>query len=577
MLRYLKVSNFALIEQAEIEFVHGFNVLTGETGAGKSLLVDALNVVLGGRSSLEMIRSGSEQLRVEAIFEPRYLGQLCRFLEEQAIPLEEDGSLLICRTISRQGKNTSLVNGTHAPLSTLRLLGSLLLDMHGQHENQALLRQDSYLALLDGSQVAVRTVLTSYRQLFDQWRQTGDHIEKLEQDERQRAQRLDMLQWQIAEIEAAKLKDGEEEELDAKIRLLANAEKISGLIGAVWQSLAEGDEQQKSILDTLKSCRRQLEQAARFDTALRGHAEQLEQLIVQLDELTPELHDYLEGIEADPAALAYLQERMDLIYRLKQKYGNSVAEVKAYEQSARKELGELNQYDERLLELKQRMGKQEAELLAEAGKLHDLRTKAAKRLASQVESHLQDLGMPGARFLIRVEQQDRFSVTGTDQVRFEFTANPGEELRSLAKVASGGELSRVALAIKTVCAGNDEAQMMVFDEIDAGVGGQTARRVGEKIARVATDKQVLCITHLPQIAALADRHIHIEKQVAAQRSQTFVRVLSEEERLQELARMIGGEPVTVVGRKNAEEMVMAAADYKKGLNSDGGQCHEKKQ
>ena len=562
MLLYLRVSNFALIEQAEIEFSQGFNVLTGETGAGKSMVVDALSLVLGGRSSLEMIRNGSEQLRVEAIFEPLYTPELCRLLEDQAIPTEEDGRLLISRTISRQGKNAVLVNGTHTPLSTLRLLGSQLLDMHGQHENQSLLRPESYLSLLDGTSVAATELLQQYQGVFGQWQQTGLHIARLDQDERQRAQRLDLLQWQIREIEAANLKAGEEEELDNRIRLLANAEKISSLVGAAWASLSEGDEQRKSIVDTLKSCRRQLEQAARFDPALSEQAAQLTPLIVQLDELAPELRDYLDGIEPDPAALARSQERMDLIFRLKQKYGNSVAEVLQYAQSAGEELNELNQHDERLAQWKKKHLEQENELHRLAQKLHGVRQEAAKRLAGSVERHLQDLGMPGGKFSIRVEPQERFSAHGMDQVRFEFSANPGEEMRPLGKVASGGELSRVALAIKTVCAGNDGAQMMVFDEIDAGVGGQTARRVGEKIAGVATGKQVLCITHLPQIAAMADRHVHIEKKVLGERTQTFVRTLPAEERLQELARMIGGEPITAAGIKNAAEMVQASTNFK---------------
>ena len=565
MLQLLKVFNFALIEQAEIEFDNGFNVLTGETGAGKSMVVDALNVVLGGRSSVEMLRSGCEQFRIDAVFALQAHEPLRALLEEQAIPQEEDGLLFLSRSVSRQGKNTVLVNGTPAPLSLLRTIGSMLLDMHGQHENQALLRPESYLGLLDGSDSAIAPLLADYQLAFADWRKTRDKIAELNRDERERAQRIDMLQWQVGEIEAARLKLPEETELPQQISLLAHAEKISATVGAAWAGLSDGDGRSKGAIAILQECRRQLEVAARFDATLGQYAEQIAQIVVLLDDMAPELRNYLDQVEYDPVKLSRLQERMDLIYRLKQKYGGSLVEVLAYAQAARDEMNELVCHDDVLREMQKKLQQQESELKIKALALGSQRAVSAAAMGRSVEAHLQELGMPGGKFVVQLTNGESFTANGCDSIQFAFSANPGEELRPLAKVASGGELSRVALAIKTVCSRNDGAQVMVFDEIDAGVGGHTARKVAENIARVAWKKQVLCITHLPQIASMADRHIHIEKKPVAERTQTFVRVLPETQRLQELARMIGGDPITAAGLDNAAEMVRTAAVFKQTI------------
>ena len=565
MLQLLKVFNFALIEQAEIEFDNGFNVLTGETGAGKSMVVDALNVVLGGRSSVEMLRSGCEQFRIDAVFALQAHEPLRALLEEQAIPQEEDGLLFLSRSVSRQGKNTVLVNGTPAPLSLLRTIGSMLLDMHGQHENQALLRPESYLGLLDGSDSAIAPLLADYQLAFADWRKTRDKIAELNRDDRERAQRIDMLQWQVGEIEAARLKLPEETELPQQISLLAHAEKISATVGAAWAGLSDGDGRSKGAIAILQECRRQLDVAARFDATLGQYAEQIAQIVVLLDDMAPELRNYLDQVEYDPVKLSRLQERMDLIYRLKQKYGGSLVEVLAYAQAARDEMNELVCHDDVLREMQKKLQQQESELKIKALALGSQRAVSAAAMGRSVEAHLQELGMPGGKFVVQLTNGESFTANGCDSIQFAFSANPGEELRPLAKVASGGELSRVALAIKTVCSRNDGAQVMVFDEIDAGVGGHTARKVAENIARVAWKKQVLCITHLPQIASMADRHIHIEKKPVAERTQTFVRVLPETQRLQELARMIGGDPITAAGLDNAAEMVRTAAVFKQTI------------
>ena len=562
MLQILKVFNFALIEQTEIEFSEGFNVLTGETGAGKSIIIDALSVVLGGRSSIEMIRSGSEQFRLEAVFDLQQHSQVLALLTEQAIPVEEDGLMYISRSVSRQGKNTVLLNGTHAPLSLLRVIGDMLLDMHGQHENQALLRPESYTELLDGSDSKISTLLALYRGCYEAWRRTAEKIATVDKDERQRLQRLEMLKWQTEEIEAAKLRESEEDELQRQISLLTNAEKISASVGNAWSLLSDEGSEDKGAVDLLQECRRNLESAGRFDDSLLVYARQIAELVVQLEDIVPGLRDYLDQVEYDPLKLAQCQERMDLIYRLKQKYGISVSEVIAYGRNAQIEMAEHERHDEILQELRRLLAQQTQELEQHANNLTNRRILSAEGMSRAVEAHLKDLGMPGGRFSVRVVSAEHYAASGRDTVRFEFSANPGEELRLLSKVASGGELSRVALAIKTVCARNDGAQVMVFDEIDSGVGGHTARKVAEKIGQVALQKQVLCITHLPQIASMADCHIHIEKRAVDNRTQTFVKRLSTEERLVELARMIGGDPITKAGLENAAEMVQTAMALK---------------
>lgn len=571
MLQLLKVANFALIEQAEIEFSGGFNVLTGETGAGKSIVVDALSVALGGRASVDMVRSGSEGFRVEVVFELPAQSPVAELLRSQDIDLEEDGQLLISRSVTRQGKNTVLMNGRHMPLSVLRQAGDMLLDMHGQHENQALLRPEFHIELLDASAAEVHAAADEYRQAYEAWRQTAKKLAAVDQDARQRAQRADMLRWQADEIAAAKLKADEDAELSRQISLLTHAEKLSVAVGAAWTTLDGGDGRVKGVLDSLQECRRQLEGAVRFDEALAVWVDQLTEALTPLSDVSAGLRDYLERIEYDPAKLARLQERMDLIYRLKQKYGASVDEVIAYGREAAKELGELDHHAETLQELRQQLSRQEAALGKLADSLHERRLRAAAGMETGIGEQLRDLGMPGGRFAVKVLKQEQFAPNGRDTVLLEFSANPGEELRPLVKVASGGELSRVALALKTVCARKDDVDVMVFDEIDAGVGGSTARKVAEKIAWLSRQRQILCITHLPQIACMADRHIHIEKETVGERTRTLVQVLAEPERLDELARMIGGEPITRAGLDNAADLIKTAETMKNEWRKTNGQ------
>lgn len=561
MLKTLTVNNFALIEHAGIEFAGGLNILTGETGAGKSILVDALSTALGSRASSEAIRSGSDNFRVEAVFSVTDNPKLSALLEDQGISLEDD-TLIISRQLSRQGKSVILVNGCHVTQGMLRQIGDELVDMHGQHEHQALLRSETHLSLVDAHLPASREKLENYRRLFARWSDLGAALARSETDSRQRAQRLDMLAWQTQEIAAAGLKADEEEELEQDIRVLGNAEKIMSAATRAYALLNEGAKGQAGALAALGESRRELETAARFDPSLEPKLAAVTEAVYQLEDAAAELRDYCENLEFNPARLAKLQDRMDTIHKLKKKYGATVAEVLAYHQQAVAELAEINNYEERIADLTKQRAAVEKELAAVADELDDLRQQAAADLAEKVCGHLANLAMPKARLVIEVRRLPRFTANGINEVNVLFSANPGEEAKTVAKVASGGELSRLALAIKTVTAGRASVGTMIFDEIDAGIGGQTAQMVAEKVAMVACDKQVLCITHLAQIAAMADHHLIVEKKVAGERTTTVIKILDPEEQLAEVTRMIAGDNAGKAARDNAAEMIVAAKSNK---------------
>ncbi len=562
MLKNLTVTNFALIEQASVEFVGGLNILTGETGAGKSILVDALSTLLGGRAERDAIRSGCDSFRVEAVFDVAANANVRAILDDQGIPVDDGATLIISRYLSRQGKTAILANGCHVTVGMLRQLGGELVDLHGQHEHQALLRPEAHLAMVDSFLPGGREKLDRYRGLYAAWSELGAALARSETDSRERAQRLDMLTWQTKEIAAAALKDGEEEDIDREIRLLSNAEKIIGAVGRAYGLLSEGGKGSGGALSDLAESRKELEYAARFDTALAAKLETISDALYQLEDVAAELRDYRENIDFDPGRLAKLQERMDTIHNLKRKYGATIADILEYCRKATDELADITNYEERLAALGAQLATAEKELALAADGLDRLRRAAATELAGKVRGHLVDLGMPQAALVIDVRTVQRYTPTGANEVTVLFSANPGEEAKPLAKVASGGELSRIALAFKTVAASAGGVGTMIFDEVDTGIGGQTARMVAEKIALVAGDKQVLCVTHLPQVAAMADRHLAVEKKVNVDRTITVVKILDDAAHLQEVTRMISGDNLTRAALDNAAEMITSAQSRK---------------
>lgn len=569
MLKSLTVWNFALLEHVQVEFQPGLNILTGETGAGKSILIDSLGAVLGARMSADMVRSGCDWLRVEAVFslEDESLG-LHELLTQQAID-DSDKELIITRQLTRAGRSTALVNGCHVTLAVLRQIGAYLVDIHGQNENLALLKEENQFHLLDGYDPDVSEALAAYECVYREWREKKKAYAEKQQASREYAQRLDMLHWQDKEISEANLRPGEDEQLEADIRKLSHAEKIVGSVEESYQLLEGGGGNGLGVLPALSQVKKDLEEIGRFDDALQNAQKMVEEAYISLQEASYELRDYGESVEFSPERLNQLQSRMDVIYRLCKKYGATLEDVLAHQAKVEQELTEIENYDEDIAALEKEIAALEEKLGRKAAELTRLRTAAANDLSSAIEEQLFALGMPKARFHIRVEQAEDYGANGRDDVAMFFSANPGEEEKPLQKVASGGELSRIALAIKTVASSRDSSvPSMVFDEIDTGIGGRTAQMVAERIALVAQYKQVLCITHLPQIACMADAHLYISKRTVEGTTATQIRPLSERERISEIARMASGADMTTASLDNAREMVSHAKMKKDAFKRD---------
>ena len=569
MLKSLTVWNFALLEHVQVEFQPGLNILTGETGAGKSILIDSLGAVLGARMSADMVRSGCDWLRVEAVFslEDESLG-LHELLTQQAID-DSDKELIITRQLTRAGRSTALVNGCHVTLAVLRQIGAYLVDIHGQNENLALLKEENQFHLLDGYDPDVAEALAAYECVYREWREKKKAYAEKQQASREYAQRLDMLHWQDKEISEANLRPGEDEQLEADIRKLSHAEKIVGSVEESYQLLEGGGGNGLGVLPALSQVKKDLEEIGRFDDALQNAQKMVEEAYISLQEASYELRDYGESVEFSPERLDQLQSRMDVIYRLCKKYGATLGDVLAHQAKVEQELTEIENYDEDIAALEKEIAALEEKLGRKAAELTRLRTAAANNLSSAIKEQLFALGMPKARFHIRVEQAEDYGANGRDDVAMFFSANPGEAEKPLQKVASGGELSRIALAIKTVASSRDSSvPSMVFDEIDTGIGGRTAQMVAERIALVAQYKQVLCITHLPQIACMADAHLYISKRTVEGTTATQIRPLSERERISEIARMASGADMTTASLDNAREMVSHAKMKKDAFKRD---------
>lgn len=554
MLKTLTVWNFALIEYIQVEFSAGLNILTGETGAGKSILIDAVGLILGERASADSIRSGSDWLRVEGVFNINNNFAISSFIQENGLMSEGD-DLIISRQITRSGKNIIRINGCQVTRTILRNLAGFLIDIHGQHENQALLRLDNQLALLDNYSESGKASLKAYQEKFSLWQQAVAELVKNTADSRTYEQRIDMLKWQVDEIANANLVSGEDEALEAQIKVLANAEKISNSVQRSYDLLENGVKGSGGILAMLVDVKKNIEVAARYDEKIASWLTILADVSCQLQECSYEIRDYGESLDYSPTKLNRLQERMDVIYKLRKKYGATIDEVLAHHDRAKQELADIENYDERIVKLKEAVEQAERELSSVAENLTRERQHAAKELSAAICQHLYSLGMPNAQFYIAIEPLNKPTGHGNDNVQMMFSANLGEVPRSMQKVASGGELSRIALAIKAVGAARDSVDVMIFDEIDTGIGGRTAQMVAERIAMVAVHRQVLCITHLPQIACMADSHLYISKTVSDNKTVTMIKRLSTSEQLNELARMFSGMDLTAASLDNALEML----------------------
>ena len=564
MLKTLSVRNFALIENVNVEFDEGLNILTGETGAGKSILIDALGVVLGGRASTQYIRNGCDDLKVEAVFLIESTDKVKNILSELEIE-NEDEELIISRKIARNGKNAIIVNGSHITLASLKRIGNALIDVHGQNENLALLKEGTPYALVDNSSDEIVVALAEYQKLYRLWISQQKALENKKKSAAENDQRLDMLRWQENEIAEAKLTVGEEEELESEFKRLSNAEKI---VGNVEEScrLLDGDDG-FSVLTALATISKNLDDIQRYDHSLDDVRKMLEEADLNLHEAYHEIHSYGEQFEFSPGRIDELQERLELIHRLKKKYGATIEEILERHEKIKQELSSIENFDSDIEAMQQRIIKVKAQAIKRAEVLTKARQKSAKNLSLEIETELRQLGMKKAKFIIAVNPLEELSLKGSDDVDMLFSANAGEEVQPLSKVASGGELSRLALAIKAIDAERDDsAATMVFDEIDTGLGGLTANAVAECISKVAKYKQVLCITHLAQIASMADVHISIDKQVIDERTSTAVYRLNDFDRIKEIARMASGIDATPASIENAKAMIKRAAKKKRILN-----------
>ena len=562
MLKTLTVWNFALLEHIQIDFGTGLNIITGETGAGKSILIDALGAILGYKVSAESIRTGCDWLRVEAVFQLENQPDLKAMLCEQAIDMEDD-ELIITRQVSANGRSSILVNGCHITLAVLKKIGSCLIDIHGQNENLALLKEANQYDLLDHSDVAILDAFLAYSTAYKEWSAKKQELEEKKLSAREHAQRMDMLRWQEKEIKDAELKEGEDEQLENDIRRLSHAEKIASYVEESYRLMDSSSKNGLGVLAALSEIKKNLESMSRFDDSLENSRKMLEDAYVSLQEVSYELRDYGESMEFQPQKLDELQKRMDAIYKLQKKYGASVKDILEYHKKICQELEEIENSDEDIAAMEKAVSALEAALRENASILTNMRKTGAKRLSAKIEEQLMELGMPKAHLSMEVEPLEKYTSNGADQLLVRFSANPGEVPKPLAKVVSGGELSRIALAFKTISAARQDAvPSMVFDEIDTGIGGRTAQMVAERIALVAKYKQVFCITHLPQIACMADAHLYIAKNSENNATYTRVKRLTDTERINEIARMASGADATAISLDNAREMILHA-DMKK--------------
>ena len=560
MLELLHIENIAVIEQADIQFRPGFNALTGETGAGKSIVIDAMGAVLGGRTSRELIRTGADKAFVSAEFSnvPANLPGL----EENGVSPDEDGSLLLQREIGSDGKNVCRANGRPITVAQLRQIGTDLLNIHGQHDGQQLLDEEQHGAYLDRFGKTEST-LAVYRQEYSAMADLKAQIRALQMDEAEKARRVDSLRFQIDELERAELVPGEEEELTARRNILRNGEKyLSALSGADY-CLSGGDESEGAVA--------QLREAEDAMAGIRTLGDDLAELYKRLEEVRCEAYDLAETIrdkraefDFSPAELDAVESRADQLYRLKKKYGATVEDMLAYLDKCRAELDAIETADDTLILLEQKLKKSERAVQAAGAELTKVRKAAATTLEDRIQNELRDLDMKKIRFAIDFAEKEP-SPDGCDTIRFLMSANVGEDLRPIAKIASGGELARIMLALKNVLAEQEAVGTLVFDEVDTGVSGRAAQKVAEKLAQVSRRKQVLCVTHLPQLAAMADTHFSVEKGENKGRTYTQVVLLNREQRKAELARITGGSKVTDALLESAGELLDEAEAYRKSI------------
>jgi DNA repair protein RecN (Recombination protein N) len=574
MLIELSITDFAIIDHLRLSFDAGLHVLTGETGAGKSIIIDAVSLLLGGRATTDSIRAGAGQARVEGVFllDDSTRASVQPLLAQYGLEEEADDTLILARELNRQGRHLCRVNGRAVPLKVLQAIAEPLVDIHGQTEHLSLLRVRNHLDLLD-RYAGTMGLRNDFSALVRRLRGIRKRLEQLQRDERELARHVDRLEYQIAEIEAAQLQPGEEDGLLLERRRLENASRLLELAGTAYTFLRGNAEDRESLLDALDKVVHLLGELRELEPGMLSHHEASEQAYYLLEDVADALRTFRDEIEFNPARLSQVEDRLDLIYQLKRKYGDTIPEVLTFAENARAELESIGHSAERIEELQVAEQEAMAEIGAAAAELSAARQGVVEELSAAVERELEDLGMSHARFQVRITQKESpdgapvgehryaFDATGIDRVEFLVAPNPGEPLMPLVKIASGGETSRLMLALKTVLSQADATPTLIFDEVDQGIGGRVGGVVGRKLWSVARRHQVLCITHLPQIAVYGDAHSRTQKEVVEGRTLTRVMRLDEESRLDELALMLGA--TGQAGCESAREMLQSVAEWKR--------------
>lgn len=567
MLRELHIKNVAVIEETSVEFNEGFQALTGETGAGKSILIDSIGMALGARTNRELIRTGAEYASVDLAFEIDS-AETAANLTELGIDCE-DGTVVISRKIMADGKSKCHINGRLTPLNVVREAGALLITIHGQNDNQSILSPKMHIRFVD-EYSSNAAILDEYGKQFEKVRGLKTELAALESDEREKDKLIELLSFQTDEIDAARLKSGEEEALEERRSFLQNAETIfDAAEGAYYALCGSDDGESRGACDEVAEALRCLERAADFAPKLSEYYDTLSSVMADMDDVRHELREFSDRTEYDRGELDEIEGRLSLIFNLKRKYGSTVDEIIEYGEKSKERLLSIQRSDERRSELKEELDRQ-TEILGEiAERLTKSRMDAALELQECIMNELADLDMQKMRFsaeITRIIDSDgatKYTPNGCDSVEFLISANPGEELKPLSKIASGGEMSRIMLAVKSVLSDTDNVEAMIFDEIDTGVSGRAAQKIAEKMGKLARTRQILCITHLAQIAAMADYQYLIEKHTEGNSTKTTVSLVTDERRREELARIIGGVKVTELTLNAAQEMLDMAAEQKK--------------
>lgn len=563
MLAEISISNFAIIDQLKVSFDDGLTVLTGETGAGKSIIIDAVQLLVGGRGSQEFVRHGAKKAELQGLFTIEPSHPVLSTLQELGIESEQ-GMLILSRDLYANGKTVCRVNGKMVTIAILREMGARLIDIHGQHENQELMHEARHIHLLDQfAGPSLQDALQTYRSLFEDYRKLKSRIEKANENEQQIAQRIDLYSFQLREIDQAQLSIGEEEELEQEKRSLQHFHRLFERLTSAYESIS-GD---LHALDWVGTAMSDLEDATQIDQSLANYTETVTTSFYALQDAAFELKNRIDAMEYHPERLDEVENRLALLVNLKRKYGKTIEDILLYRDQIADNLDRLLHRDERYASEQEALAHLIQDLEVEANELSVLRAQAAQQLEKQIMDQLKQLHMERAQFSVQIDQRtsESFDINGQDHIVFLISTNAGEPLKPLVKVASGGELSRLMLALKTIFSKHQGITSLIFDEVDTGVSGRVAQAIAEKISMIASHSQVFCITHLPQVAAMADHHYVIRKEVNAERTRTIIHEMPENERSTELSRMLSGAEVTPLTLQHAEELLQLARERKKSL------------